>query len=138
MVTLTSPATIRLAPYDRNPSVASANFLSTAVGPHGSTVRATYTVPTARKAQVTCATVVVIRRTAATTPGTTFGVVNVGAAQFAIAWFTDNALNVQYTDKHETSGVIAATNTAVITTQDSSAAGTIDFAILFSIAEFDA
>jgi hypothetical protein len=128
----------RLAYYDRAPTNTALNFQSNAIAPAGTTVRATYTVPTARKAIITGGSCGVRRRTAATTPA--YPNVQLAAPSGFLAQLStgSNAID-QGADITIASGQVALAGQAIaFQTTDSSTAGTVDFYGVCAILEFDA
>jgi hypothetical protein len=128
----------RLAYYDRAPTNTALNFQVNAVTPHATTTRATYTVPTARKAIVTGGTMGWRRVTAAGTPSSFSNQLAAPSGFLAQASSLTNTVD-KSTDLTVSSGQVALAGQSIaFTTSDASTTGTVDYYGVCGILEFDA
>jgi|SRR5882672_2815812 len=134
----------RPAYYDRNPIARTIVFISMIpLVPHGNTIRSTYTVPAGRKAMLESAYARVRRITVAGTNGTPLGEVkyNVGGAtatRIASGGVGTNVALAENSGQVGTVGIMVATDTVTLETQDDSVTGDADYRLAGKIFEFDA
>jgi hypothetical protein len=138
MVQLIPPVTNRPPYYDRTPLAVTIFNTTTDTAPAGSTVRATYTVPTNRKAFVTHGTLQTIRVTAATTSARAEEYAVLAGLIAAIASIENNAVGTQASIGFGSGYVVLAGQVVQLTTNDGSTAGTLTFVGALGILEFDA
>lgn len=132
----------RPALYDRNPT-SFAFETSQTTGPHVQTTRGTYTVPTARKAQVTSISGCEVRVTAATTAArseTDHNMENVATALAPLARLAVWTNAVGDKDHYNQGGAnyLLAGEIVIYEDVDSSTGGTIEYLSGMWINEFDA
>jgi len=137
-----SQASPRAEWYDRNPITKTIGYYATNVAPHSATVRATYTVPTGKKAFLDLISLVLERVTVATTVGLCTIVVryNEGTGNWLIlnARFQDNAVRASKWNNQGESGVLQASDCVDIFTSDNSTGGEMLYSACVKITEFDA
>lgn len=125
--------------HDRNLSVTQIQYVANGVGPHGLTLRATYTCPSGRKASLVAASVIVLRVTAAAPVGIVDAfVLPGGTARLPHAHFLDNNVGAYYQNTIGFLGILSAGEIVRIYTADGSTGGTLDYRIDCLINEFDA
>lgn len=138
MVRIGFPGGPRLDWYDRDPSSTDIGYTGVDVAPHSSTQRASYTVPTGKKAWVQSLSAWIKRTAVATTLGyakVTF-YCPTGVAQ--------RTLHNDNTDESEVAGfetmatLIMAGEVCAIYTSDSSTGGTVSYIAGMRITEFSA
>jgi hypothetical protein len=126
--------------YDRGPTQVGISYgPANAIAPHGSTQRATYTVPTGRKAMVEAINVNIFRDVVATTAGLALAQSTVPGGGSLDALNVNG--NVVGNGAQKLAGVQmllnAADNTKIFT-QDASTGGSHAYSVTATIAEFDA
>lgn len=134
----------RLLYYDRNPSPTVLSYIFRAVAPAGSTLRATYTVPTDKKAFLETSQLDVVRSAAATTPSFVAFLLRQtpsgGTAQ-EIQWAqiqdNHNAVGDRNTVFWASSIMLLEGDVLAMTTLDSSTGGAIDYLGIAKVNEFD-
>ncbi len=129
--------------YDRAAANKTLQFFSSAIAPHGLTVRATYTVPTGKKAYVDHYMLQHIRTTAQAAlsfADTYLRYTPSGGALTYIGHTFIFNLSVGATDRIVGSGTgfMATGDVIDIATSDSGATGSIDYYMAVKIFEFDA
>ncbi|SRR6266849_1198520 len=133
-------AAARAAFYDRNPlEITALGFSGANTAPHGGTTRGTYTVPTARKAQIMFVSKDMSRSAVAAPVGAALFRTVLGFASGTGALQLEG--NVVGSAAHGESGmgsVLLAGKTTSMQTADGSTGGTIDYDGLTDILEFDA
>jgi len=122
--------------YDRNPSQAGINYTATNVAPHGSTVRATYTVPSGKKAFVAAAELDVRRRTAATTLGSVLAWLTFGGILGLQVLHENNTVDARRSIETYLGGVLFAGQSLQLSTWDASTGGAMDYVLTTIIVEF--
>ncbi len=137
MVTLIAPTTVRPPYYDRNPLAVTIFNTTLDTAPAVATVRATYTVPTNRKAFVTHFTLEVIRVTAATTSARAFEYATLAGLISAIATIENNTVGTQAFAGSGSGYVVLSGQVVQLTTDDGSTAGTVSFIGAIGMLEFD-
>jgi hypothetical protein len=129
---------------DRNPASVSIMYSATSVVPHGSTERATYTVPTAKKAQVSGAISLLFLTNVATTAGDRVAVVRVtiGATTYDLVYaaiYPDrNSVGNKDVQNVGQSYFLRAAEKIAILTADSSTGGTVTYNASVLATEYDA
>jgi hypothetical protein len=124
--------------YDRNPAIQHVIYAATGVAPHGGTSRATYTVPSGKKAIVEAAHVAVTRQTAAAPVGLISFRLTIAGANLGSLYYMRNAVGdyEQLTDL--TGGLFPAGTAFDLDTTDASTGGTCAYHGGVKIMEFDA
>lgn len=124
--------------YDRNPSDQSVGYLAVAVAPHTTTTRATYTVPTGRKAFITALHAEVYRRDAPTTAGKVYAQVFWSGVVMLKASHLNATVGSVERSSVGVDNALMAGDTVFIETCDLSTGGTMDYQVGVAIVEFDA
>jgi len=127
-----------LAWYDRNASQAGIYWNSVNVAPHGSTVRATYTVPSGKKAFVCAAELDVRRRTAATTLGTVLAWLTFAGNMALQILHENNTVDNRQTITCYLGGILLSGQSLQLSTWDASTGGAMDYMLTALIVEFSA
>ena len=132
------PGGPRLEWYDRNPGTGVLIYSDAGVAPHTITVRATYTVPTGKKAWLSMITQSILRATAATTEGkvTTWIFIAGSAASFLL-----HLDNTEGAKEHAITAAVAAVQSGQVVeiqTEDAGIGGTMDYLVAILYTEFDA
>jgi len=124
--------------YDRNPADRTINYSAVGVAPHAMTERASYTVPTGKKAFVGGAAMLLERGSVPTTMGSVYG--NVIFGNNGTWWVThaDATLRSNVKETVTFSGVLLPASTLKIYTQDTSTGGAMDYRICCVAMEFNA
>jgi len=124
--------------YDRNPTQRSVFYSASSVSPHTETMRATYTVPTGKKAMVVVVNAQLRRNTAATTVGRAYIRALTGSVYFFYLTHQNNTAG--YREWMAVGGLmmIPTGDILFLYTADESTAGTMDFFATILIIEFDA
>lgn len=138
MVKVGFPGGPRLEWYDRNPSTQNIYYTGSGVAPHGMTSRASYTVPTGKKAFVGGAVGDILRRAAAGTVSEVYAFYSIGGVNLmAISHFNNTAGHAER-GAGLTSSVALAGTTLAISTIDGSTGGTMNYYLSVAIMEFSA
>jgi hypothetical protein len=127
----------RLAYYDRNPLTASLSFIGSALGPHAQTTRATYTVPSTKKAMLTHATLLIERQVVATTVGQALNNTSVNGPTTFMAGIGTNTVGDRDMAAPGSQLVILAGQVVNALTSDVSTGGQVNYLIAVGIQEFD-
>lgn len=130
--------------YDRNPADISLGFSGTDVVPHAETQRASYTVPTDKKAFLEQGITDMVRTAAAGTPGQSITFMQHtpdggSAISYLQARLTPNFNSIGDRDKQlvGTSLLILEADLLEIVTQDLAVTGTVTYATALKLTEFD-
>jgi len=138
MVRVGFPGGPRLEWYDRNPIAKSQAYNGSGVAPHSMTVRATYTVPTGKKALIAFAEGVIVRVTAATAVGWVEVLVQ-GANNEAFRLnHINNTVNSYEQGRTYVGYVLLAGQDINLQTQDLSTGGTLSYNVFITSMEFSA
>jgi len=132
------PGGPRLEYYDRNPAPGLVSWTADGIAPHGATIRASYTVPTGKKALIVGGTAMMMRATAATTLGRARAY---GATPTSIVFdlfHKSNTVDSLQQVVSAVSYVIYAGITTSLVTADASTGGTIDYNVYLTYTEFSA
>jgi len=132
------PGGPRLEWYDRNPALQAIAYVIDNVSPHAETLRASYTVPTGKKAWVQTEDVFLRRRTAPTTAGLVFGKIVVVNVHLMEAAFNSAIVDTIATKDLAPQMLLQAGQSIGIYTADASTGGAIDYYITGQITEFNA
>ena len=132
------PGGPRLEWYDRNPIDQTVSYVGSNVAPHSLTVRASYTVPTGKKAFIGGAAVEVSRRTVATTIGDVLAYVSFAGETSLNIFHRDNTEGTVERGSLNINGVMLAGASLTLNTQDTSEGGAMNYWISTVIMEFDA
>lgn len=131
-----------IAYYDRSPTITGFAALQAAIGPHASTDRGTYTVPSNRKAFVESVIAATIRETAAGTAGRRSSDVYIanGVTQpfVALAESLGNTVADNITVNVAGAGTMLAGHVIHSEDGDLSVSGTADYRHGFKVVEYDA
>jgi len=132
----------RPAEYDRNPATKLNNYLSTAVAPHASTSRWSYTVPAAKKSKIGHGQANLLRDVASGTPGVAVAYINItpsGGAASTLAYSTGTAGGANTGQNTVVGGgqYLEAGDSAEAKSADPSTGGSYVIALLMTITEFD-
>ena len=138
MVRVGFPGGPRLEWYDRNPIMQQANYGPSLFGPHSETVRATYTVPTGKKAFLASMDLGAERHAASTTDGVWQIFIVAGAAEVVRAFSEDSTVYARVHKSLSQAGIILAGQDISLRTSDVSTGGTVLYAGGWNIVEFDA
>lgn len=139
-----APSSSRPSLEDRNPINTALAYSASGVAPHGVTVRATYTVPTGRKARVEDTEVFAFRDSVATTAGQQhayFGLTPSGGSltNFRRIITLGNVVATTFDRANGYSGMLLkAADAITITTSDASTAGSYTYDIGAKYTEGDA
>ncbi len=128
----------RLAYYDRNTTQTSLNNETLAAAPHAPVTRATYTVPSARKALITSTHIEASRETAATTLGRVRILIGGSFGGAATVTMFENAVGARVVGDPSGGESAIAGLQITIQDEDTSTAGTVSFEEQVSVIEFDA
>lgn len=133
----------RPAYYDRNPAVQFAAYSASAVAPHTATVRATYTVPTGKKAYLESLLCRARRNAAASAVGQQIAYAQYtpsgGAASiFIMAELFNNTVGATAFVNQGQSGLMAAGDIIDLVTVDNSTTGSGDYNLAARIVQYDA
>jgi len=136
------PGGPRLEWYDRNPITRSLQYSAT-VAPHSGTLRASYTVPTGKKAFLEALLVYIRRVTAATTAGlisdSVFYTPSGGSGTYLLASeLVDNTVNASKIVSHGLSSAVVSGDVLEVWTSDGSTGGTVGHVLTVKITEFSA
>jgi len=131
------PGGPRLEWYDRNPQATQQGYYGV-IAPHADTVRATYTVPTGKKAMVTGVHGHIRRVTAATTVGLVTINFRRQATIYQVLQHVDNNVNSMKDVSMLQTTALSAGETLSESTEDLSTGGTMELRIGRHITEFDA
>jgi hypothetical protein len=130
---------LRLAPYDRNPTSPSVLFgLVGPTGPHGTTVRFTYTVPTRRIAIINSVQLRFRRATAATTPLTLLATILRNGLNYENLSTQSNGLDIDRTLQTSPQTPMLTGQALVGQDSDGSIGGTVEYLETATVTEFDA
>ena len=132
------PGGPRLEWYDRNPSTDVLVYSASGVAPHAVTVRATYTVPTGKKAWLSLITQSIFRATAATVVGKVTTWIWIAGAPASFLLHQDNT---EAAKEHAITSAVAAVQSGQVVeirTQDAGEGGTMDYVLSILYTEFDA
>lgn len=132
------PGGPRLEWYDRNPQLRRNRYCGSSVAPHSVTERWAYTVPTGKKALIMHLFVSLVRVTAPTTAMGSAAYTLIGDEHHAYLMLYGNTVNDGRTGMIGTSELLAAGETINAKTFDSNTGGTISYAIVCDLNEFDA
>jgi len=143
MVRVGFPGGPRLEWYDRNPSTQLLWYGGAGIAPHGLIARATYTVPTGKKAFLEYGIVVAIRATAPTTAGRVTTQITItpsggSAAGFLVIRWTSAVLDYHESMNVGNAGALAAGDMIQVMTADLSTGGTLDYSAGVKLTEFSA
>lgn len=136
----------RPAYYDRGAANTLLAYTATAVAPHAATVRATYTVPTGKRAYIDSARVEIINQTPAAGGGIAFLTVNLNSAtegtNVMCGHIQDRvggtwATGFWVSQVVGAIGLIVAGDTVRIISSDGAATGNANYRAFSKIAEFD-
>jgi len=124
--------------YEKNPLSKSAEFTQNNVAPHVETIRATYTTPNVRLAQIEMIELFVFRKTA----GSSIGNVEVKIdssirGRLATIIFRDNTVGEFNSQDFSKTLLLESGEIITITTEDDSTGGQINYSINVGITEFD-
>lgn len=133
----------RPAYHDRTPVAKASNYGADGIGPHGTTVRSTYTVPSGKKALLMGAQVNAYRATAAAPVGKVMAKLVVspavgGGTNPVLRSSAGNAVGELFGDNIGEVGVFSAGDVASLTSEDASTGGTVDYRLSMNLSEFDA
>jgi len=137
------PGGPRLEWYDRNPQIVWTIYHGIGIAPHTSTQRASYTVPTGKKASLEFISLFISRTTAPTTSGQVRSMATYTPSGGSIGWALIAAFNsatVDFTDKANVghAGALQAGDNLSIYTADASTGGTCEYRENIKVTEFDA
>jgi len=132
------PGGPRLEYYDRNPQEVSITFGAADIAPHATTTRATYTVPTGKKAMVMSGYSEMLRKTAATAVGNSYAIIKRAALYLIGLFMRKNTVGDQVNEAIGINAMLLAGQALELVTSDASTAGTIDYEIDAHIIEFNA
>lgn len=132
------PGGPRLTWYDRNGIDATIAYSGGAVAPHVVTLRATYTVPTGKKAFLGACCININRDAIATTLGLVFAYLSFAGSQSLYVSHENNTVGHAERGSVNVNGVLLAGQTAQLSTGDGSTGGTMDLMISLVVMEFDA
>jgi len=129
--------------YDRNPINRHQRYLGTGITPHTATERWTYTVGANKKAWLELLIAQVQRATAATTAGipqVSIFFTPSGGSETSLVWSWErgNAVGNKCTMVASGVGILGSGDIIRSTTFDDSTGGTMDYAAIAKITEFDA
>jgi len=124
--------------YDRNASQAGIAYGATNVAPHVITSRASYTVPSGKKAFITAVQLDVRRRVAATTLGTVLARLNLAGGTGFVALHENNTVDSRRSIETSIGSILLAGQTIELQTQDISTGGAMDYTLSVVIVEFSA
>ncbi len=126
--------------YDRNPLTNRISYVAGSVAPHGSTSRATYTVPTGRKAFVSLIQGELLRQTAAAPAGDAQFIVRdlTGGAHYLTQDILTNGVGDKAQAVMGANMTMLAAEVIQILTGDGSIGGTFYYSITAQSVEFDA
>ena len=105
--------------------------------PHASTIRASYTVPTGKKARVGAGGGAVMRYTVADTPSFVFMIISVGAFYASSVEHINNTVGQRECSIVDTDVIIPAGTLCQISTYDLSLGGSMNYLGGIAIIEFD-
>ena len=133
--------TIRPEYYDRAPLPQLLNFSAFALGPHAATVRASYTVPSGKRAYIELARSFIRRNTAATAVSEVRGTINLNSTDaltntLVHTEFLDNATTARHDQVVGVSGLLVAADVVRILTQDAGTGGTCSYYLTAKAVEF--
>ena len=138
MVRVGFPGGPRLEWYDRSPSNENIDYGASSVAPHSLTERASYTVPTGKKAFVSGAYGDVMRRSAAGTLGEAYAFFTVAAVVLMAIGHNNNSEGHTERGSGLASSVVLTGTKISIETIDESTGGTMNYYLSISIMEFSA
>jgi len=124
--------------YDRNPADRTINYSAVGVAPHVLTERASYTVPSGKKAFVGGAAVLLLRDGTPTTAAPVNGNIIFGANGTMWVSHTNATLNSSEKETVTFNGVLLEGTTLKIYTQDTSNGGSYTYRICCVAMEFNA
>lgn len=124
--------------YEKNAISESAEFTQNNVAPHGDTLRATYTVPNTKLAEIQMIELFVFRRSA----GSSIGNVEIKVdssirGRLATIIFRDNTVGAVSSQNFGKSLLLETGEIITISTEDDSTGGTLNYSINVGITEFD-
>jgi len=129
--------------FDRNPLAKDLGYSAAGIGPHGSTTRATYTVPAGKKAYLEVIAAHIRRQTAAAPVGlvralfiyTPFG----GSSWYpTLITLATNGVSDAAHGELSGLGLLAAGDLIRLLTEDLSTGGTVEYQGIIKAVEFDA
>ena len=123
--------------YDRTPISRTISYGASNIAPHAAVVRATFTVPTAKKLKVMSAYCSIMRKTVATTVGKASNEVYTAGEPIVPQVHLINTIGNQEHDAVGEASVLLAAQTVEIDTADASIGGTIDYWSALIMLEFD-
>lgn len=132
------PGGPRLEWYDRNPQLTRLAYNVGAVAPHAATTRATYTVPSGKKAIVTTVSLQVLRESAAAPVGLSGCLFGQAGGTSGTAYMLKNNVGDSQTLYLGTTALVAAGEDVTISSVDLSTGGTHRFSMFVSVVEFNA
>ncbi len=124
--------------FERNPESKKAEFVQNNVAPHGSTVRATYTVPANKQAQIDLITGFLFRRSAAAPEDTvTVKITASIGGRLLTLQFKDNTVGFTIKESFSRNKLLEPGESVEIETEDDSTGGAINYMLNAAITEFD-
>jgi len=132
------PGGPRLEWYDRNAINGTVFYLGTGVAPHSVTVRATYTVPTGKKALIGAICLQFLRVTAAGTVGQIHAYFDIGPGLGLTGQMLDNNVGAHLEREVNMNSVLLEGEGLGLSTLDLSTGGTVNYGLSAAIMEFDA
>ena len=140
---INTPATGRLAWYDRTPSTQVSAYLVSGVAPHSATSRWSYTVPTGKKFRVEWMQVQMIRITAATTVDLVTSDIQLTPSGGSLAhmkydWHYSNTVLANAVFNNTPQLTLQSGDVIADLTNDLSTGGTMEYLLTMKGTEFDA
>ena len=124
--------------FERNPLSKKVEFTQNNVGPHGSTIRATYTVPSNKLAQIGLITGLLFRKQVASALDNVIVKFEASIAGRLLTFmFRQNAVGDQVQESISRNKLLESGEIIEIETEDDSTGGQINYALNVAITEFD-
>jgi len=124
--------------YDRNPIARMIYYRANGVAPHAATQRASYTVPTGKKALVVGASAMMMRATAATSLGRVHSFGGTASSIAFDCYHKNNTVDSMVTVQNPIQYPFFEGVQLSLATEDLSTGGTMDYDISTTFTEFDA
>jgi len=132
------PGGPRLEWYDRNPISQSISYVAGNVAPHSATTRATYTVPTGKKALIGGTQNLIRRATVAGTVGEVLVEFIMPGLMVLIDIHENNTVGSQSKREISPNSLLLEGDLVQIETIDESTGGTMDYWLYMTVTEIDA
>ena len=124
--------------FDRNPTSQNAQFVQNNVAPHGDTLRATYTTPALKLAEIQLIEAFVFRKqVAGTVDNVIVKIKSSISGRLATIIFRKNVVGDVFSTNFSRNLILEAGEIITIETEDDSTGGQINYAINVAITEFD-